>query len=336
MNKKKSNKLNILLLVLVAFIVVFLSLKDNLDSALEYLLNMNYSWIFFSIILVLLYIFFQSLSQYRFLKEVKKDYKISSCFKLMTIAMFFNAITPFSSGGQPFEMYLLSKEGIKVSDSANALLQNFITFQFSLIFMGVISISFNKYLNIISSDLVLKKIVLLGFAINVAVMLIILLLSRGKSLNTKLFNKLFNFIFSFKFIKNKEEKRKKAEKTLDDFYNSTAIMKNNLKNTILSILFNTLALVSLYMVPFFVFKAFGSHDIRIIESIVLSAYTFLIGSFVPIPGGTGGLEYGFMTFFGLYASGGLLSSAMLVWRLLTYYLGMIIGGITLVTYRKKE
>jgi len=166
-------------------------------------------------------------------------------------------------------------------------------------------------------------------------MLIILLFSRGKNLNTKIFNKIFNFIFSFKFIKNREQKRKKAEKTLDDFYNSTAIMKNNLMNTILSIIFNTLALVCLYMIPFFVFKSFGS-EIKIIESIVLSAYTFLIGSFVPIPGGTGGLEYGFMTFFGVYASGGLLSSAMLVWRLLTYYLGMIIGGITLVTYRRKE
>ena len=143
MEKKKSNKLSILLLVIVAFIVIFFSLKDNLDSAIDYLLNMNYSWILLSVILVLLYIFFQSLSQYRFLKEVKKDYKLSSCLKLMTIAMFFNAITPFSSGGQPFEMYLLNKEGIKVSDSANALLQNFITFQFSLIFMGLISIVFN-------------------------------------------------------------------------------------------------------------------------------------------------------------------------------------------------
>ena len=68
MEKKKSNKLSILLLVIVAFIVIFFSLKDNLDSAIDYLLNMNYSWIFLSIIFVLLYIFFQSLSQYRFLK----------------------------------------------------------------------------------------------------------------------------------------------------------------------------------------------------------------------------------------------------------------------------
>lgn len=333
---KKNYRFNIILLVLIAFLVVFFSLKDNLDSAINYLVNMNYLWILISVLFVLLYILFQSMAQYRFLKEVKKDYKFTSCIKLMTMAMFFNAITPFSSGGQPFEMYLLNKEGIKVSDSASALLQNFITFQFSLILMGAISIVLNKFLLIIPGDLILKKIVILGFVINVSVMLIIILLSRGKKLNTKIFNKIFNFIFKLKIIKNREEKRKKAEKTLEDFYNSTAIMKNNLKNTILSVIFNTFSLLCFYVVPFFVFKALGNTEISLISSIILSAYTFLIGSFVPIPGGTGGLEYGFMTFFKVYATGGLLSSAMLVWRLLTYYLGMIIGGISLATYRKKE
>ena len=336
--KKKSNyKFNIFLLVLISFIVIYFSLKDNFDAAINYLLKSNLLWIMVAIIFVLLNIFFQSLSQYRFLKEVKKDYKFTSCMKLMVIAMFFNAITPFSSGGQPFEMYLLKKEDIKVTDSANALLQNFITYQFSLILIGTIAIVCNKFFNIIPNNLLLKKVVILGYIINVCVMGIIIVLSRGKKLNTKIFSKLFNFIFKFKFIKNREEKKEKALKTLDDFYNSTAIMKNNFKNTVLSITFNFLSLLCLYLVPYFVFLALRSSNvINVLESIILSAYTFLIGNFVPIPGGTGGLEYGYMDFFGLYAKGGLLSSSMLLWRLLTYYLGMIIGGITLMTYRKKE
>ena len=55
----------------------------------------------------------------------------------------------------------------------------------------------------------------------------------------------------------------------------------------------------------------------------------LIGSFVPIPGGSGGLEYGFVKFFGVFIAGAKLSSIMLVWRILTYYLGMIVGAIFL-------
>ena len=333
----KKYKINIILLVLISFFVLFLSLKDNFTESIDNLMHLNYFWIIITCLFMGFNILFQSLSQYRFLKEIKQDYKFGSCLKLMTIAMFFNAITPFSSGGQPFEMYLLNKEGIKVTDSANALLQNFITYQFALIFAGTIAIILNKIFSIFPDGNLLKNVVLVGYAINVIVMSLIIFFSRAKKTNTKIFSKIFNFIFHFKFIKNRDEKRIKAEKTLDDFYNSTAIMKNNFKNTIFSFIYNLLSLLCLYIIPVFVFFALKEYNvINVLESIVLSAYTFLIGSFVPIPGATGGLEYGFMDFFGIFSSGAVLSSAMLLWRLITYYLGMIVGGITLVLYRRKE
>ena len=119
----KKYRLNIILLVIVAFVVIFFTLKDDFNGAMHYFKNMNYLWVLVAVLCMVLNILFQSLSQYRFLKEVDPNYKFTSCFKLMSMAMFFNAITPFSSGGQPFEMYLLNKEGIKVSDSLNALIQ---------------------------------------------------------------------------------------------------------------------------------------------------------------------------------------------------------------------
>lgn len=64
-------------------------------------------------------------------------------------------------------------------------------------------------------------------------------------------------------------------------------------------------------------------------TIVSSAYVMLMGSFVPIPGGTGGLEFGFVTFFGNFIRGSKLSALMLVWRFITYYFCMILGAIAL-------
>ena len=60
-----------------------------------------------------------------------------------------------------------------------------------------------------------------------------------------------------------------------------------------------------------------------------------IGSFVPIPGGTGGIEYGFVFFYGHLVKGSVLNATMLVWRFITYYFGMIVGAITLTLKRKK-
>ena len=61
-----------------------------------------------------------------------------------------------------------------------------------------------------------------------------------------------------------------------------------------------------------------------------------IGSFVPIPGGTGGIEYGFIFFFGYLIKGKVVNAMMLIWRFVSYYLGMIFGAIVLSMYRRKD
>ena len=71
------------------------------------------------------------------------------------------------------------------------------------------------------------------------------------------------------------------------------------------------------------------------ESIIASAYIMMVGSFVPIPGGTGGLEYAFVVFYSNFIKGPVLNAIMLLWRFITYYFGMIVGAITLTLKRKK-
>ena len=52
-----------------------------------------------------------------------------------------------------------------------------------------------------------------------------------------------------------------------------------------------------------------------------------MGSFVPIPGASGGIEYGFTQFFGNFIGLEYISAVLLIWRTITYYLGMIIGAL---------
>ena len=94
--------------------------------------------------------------------------------------------------------------------------------------------------------------------------------------------------------------------------------------------------MTLRNIPYLLIKGVGiQENISIITVIVTSAYVMLIGSFVPIPGGTGGLEYGFIAFFGNFISGPILNALMLLWRFVTYYFGMILGAVIL-GLRKKE
>ena len=333
----KKYKINIIILIIISFIVMYFALKDDFNTTIKYLATVNLLWIGVGILAFVLYLIFQSLSLHIFMKGVDKNYKLKDTILLILSAQFFNAITPFSSGGQPFQMYLMKKQGIKLTDSGNVLLQNFIAQQLSIIIMGTFSIVINKVFNIIPQDNMLRKIVVIGYVVNIVVLLILFMLSYAKKTNTELFNKILNFIFKFKFIRNKNYLKEKLLNKIDEFYEGSAYFKKNISKLFRATLYNVIGLVFYYIIPLFVFFSIGEvSSITILESIVCSGYTYLIGSFVPIPGGTGGLEYGFIQFFQGFTVGATLSACMILWRFITYYFGMIIGAISLLFYKRRE
>ena len=333
----KKYKINIIILIIISFMVMYFALKDDFNTTIKYLATVNLLWIGVGILAFVLYLIFQSLSLHIFMKGIDKNYKLKDTILLILSAQFFNAITPFSSGGQPFQMYLMKKQGIKLTDSGNVLLQNFIGQQLSIIIMGTFSIVINKVFNIIPQDNMLRKIVVIGYVVNIVVLLILFMLSYAKKTNTELFNKILNFIFKFKFIRNKNDLKEKLLNKIDEFYEGSAYFKKNISKLLRATLYNVIGLVFYYIIPLFVFFSIGEvSSITILESIVCSGYTYLIGSFVPIPGGTGGLEYGFIQFFQGFTVGATLSACMILWRFITYYFGMIIGAISLLFYKRRE
>lgn len=331
----KKYRYNVIILIIVSLFIMFLIMKDNFYEILDNLLSANIWFLLLAAVLMVINILFQSFSMHVYLKEIKKDYKFKDTFILMFVAQFFNAITPFSSGGQPFQVYLLNKQGIKVSESMNALVQNFLSYQLSLTILGTLSIILNRFLNIIPNTSLLKHIVVIGFVVNILVLFLIIYLSRAKSLNTKMFNKIFNFIFSFKFIKNREQLKEKANQKIEEFYNSNEYYKKDKFIMLKTIFYNTMSLIVLYSIPLLIFYSVKIYNVNLIDSIICSSYTYFVGSFVPIPGGTGGLEYAFIEFFRVFTSPTLISTCMILWRFTTYYLTMILGAFSLLFVKKE-
>lgn len=332
----KKYKLNIFILVIVSILVMFLIMKDNFYEIINNLINVDIILLLIAIIFMFLNVLFQSFSMHLYLKEIDSKYKFKDTLSLMISTLFFNAITPFSSGGQPFQIIALKHQGIKVTDSGNAILQNFLSYQLSLIIVGTITIILNKFLDIIPSTTILKNVVIIGYIVNISVLLIMTFLGKAKKANTKIFEKIFDFIFGFKFIKNRQNLRETAINKINDFYDRSKYFSKNKKIFITSIFYNMLSLAFLYSISLFVFLSVDKLSlINLLDSIVCSSYTFFIGSFVPVPGGTGGLEYSFMQFFKGLSSNSIISTSMILWRFVTYYLPMIVGAIFLIFINKR-
>ena len=335
MNEKLKKVANIIVLALVTCLVLYFSLKDNFNTIINEIINVNIFWLVISFLLAISFWFFKAIATTRIANIFKKDYSIKQGMRLVLETNFFHAITPFAVGGQPYEIYSLKKSKLKITEATNVSIVNFIVYQIALVLLGIIAIVYNHHFVLLKENDLLKNLVVVGFLVNFIVIVALFLLTCTKKINKILMKFIIKVLNKIHIVKNKDEKIKQFNEYLNEFHQGAKILLQDKKLFIKLIFVHFIVLISSYLIPLTLAYAMGISSYTGIEAIVLSSYVMLIGAFVPIPGGTGGLEYGFMTFYGSFIKGSKLNAIMLLWRFITYYFAMILGAI-LLGIRKKE
>ncbi|MBQ9318638.1 MAG: flippase-like domain-containing protein [Bacilli bacterium] len=338
MKRSKLKKIiNILLIVSITSLVLFFSLKDNFTAIVNQILNINIIWLIIAFFLLFIYWILRSLAMHTFVKMVHPEARYFNSLLLMLRTQFVNAITPFATGGQPYQVYYLKKSKIGFANSTVIIVENFIVYQIALVTLGLVALFSNMFMHIFKSNELLSHLIAIGFFMNTIVIIVLFVVSFGKRINRVLINIGITVLTKLRIVKNKQKQLDKWNTTINNFHESASILLKHKRKFVMTILYNFIALIALYLIPLIIVFAFGKYDIiNAYEVIITSAYVMLIGSFVPIPGGSGGLEYGFVAFYGNFISGSILSAVMLVWRFITYYFGMIIGAIAFYIKRVKE
>ena len=327
-------KKNTIILMIVTVIVLFFVLKDNFILVFKNITNINIFWIIVSLLCVLIYWISQSLTIHMMVKEYSNNIKFKTIFFQTLTTQFFNGVTPFSTGGQPMAIYMLTEEDVKPAHATSIILQNFLLYQMALLFIGGIAVILNYSLNLFPDSIVLRKLIALGFIINTIVGVVIILISFSKKFNKEFISKLIDFLSLIRIVKNKEKTKKKWCRLLDEFHNSASLLKKDKTLFIKGFTYNLIGLIFLYLTPIFILFSLKNYvSLNLINTISSSAYVFIMGAFVPIPGGSGGVEFGYLEFFKYFIPNSLLSTSLLLWRFITYYLGILIGGIALNFYK---
>lgn len=336
---KKNNILkrviSFIIIAIITSLVLYFSLKDDYKNIIHEIKTINKLWFLVAFIMMFMYWLIKALVRKKLVSKFNKNYKFIDSFKLSLQLNFFNGVTPFATGGEPYEVYSLTKHGIKGTDSTNIMIQNFITYQIALVLLGMIAIITNQFVHIFPSGF-LTYLITIGFTINFLVIVFLFVITFGKKID-KFIMKIIVFILSkFKIVKNKENTLEKFHNYLEEFHEGATILLKDKKTFIKMIMLQFLSLSIFYLIPLILLYGMGDYSsLNGYKSIIISAYVMLIGSFVPIPGGTGGLEYGFIAFYGNFIKGSKLNAIMLLWRFITYYFGIMLGAIVLNFKRKK-
>ncbi|WP_027089819.1 lysylphosphatidylglycerol synthase transmembrane domain-containing protein [Thomasclavelia saccharogumia] len=328
---KKSNKkyiFNILLILVLGTTVIYLTMKDDLQASLKTLMSASPMWILFSFILMGIYYILDGLNLYTFGRLYKKDYRYKQGFVNAISGTFFNGITPFSSGGQFAQVYIFNRQGIQPTNSASILLMAFIVYQSVLVlFTAIIMIFKYRIYSSIYSEFF--SLAIIGFLINFFVIAGLFLGAKSKKLQNFICNNIIKFLSKIHIVKNYTDTSFKVSRSLENFREELNILQHNKNILIKSSIVNLFKLIIIYSIPFFAAKALhiGVSIKQLPDFIGICSFVYMITAFVPIPGASGGSEgVYFMLFSPLLGAVGT-PTTMLIWRFITYYLGLIIGGL---------
>ena len=332
----KSIKKNTIILLFITMLVLYLVLKDDFNKVVKTLSSMDYRYILLAILFFTLSIIIKAYVNYKTINNPNKV-SLMEAIKHNVIVQFFNGITPFSTGGQPMEIYMLTEHDIKASKAATITIQGFIFYQIALVIFGLIAVTYNAIFGIFPKSSVLRELTLLGFFVNTMVVVALFIITFSRRLTKKISKFIINLLVKIKIVKNKEETVEKWNEKLEEFHNSAKELRKRKKLFVGGVVLNMLSLACLYIIPLFIVYSLKDYSsMNAADSLVASAYVLIIGAFVPIPGASGGIEFGFLNFFNNFLNKNVISGVLIVWRFITYYLGMIIGALAFSLEKKGD
>lgn len=324
---KKFKKNGIILLLISAFLLWYI-LKDNYVSTIKILSTANLWWITLGIISFVIYFVIETCVFKLIINQSHDHYSMKRALKICIMTKFFNGITPFASGGQPLQVYELNKDGIKPTKGTLIVVEQFILFQMAVVILAFTSLVLNDIFDVIHAEAFLNRLTIFGFVINIALLGAVLFLCTNIKFSKRIINFFIRLFFRFKIVKDKKKTMEKWNGMCDEYYQGYLDLINNKNLIITCLLLELLCLIFMFFVPYCVFMAIGFEGMLTkFISVMIAIYAFFVGSFIPMPGGSGGIEYAFIGFYSFYVGSSFLSPALIVWRFITYYLPTIIGGI---------
>lgn len=326
----KKNRLYLFAALLIGFGVLFNELrKISLTDLLRELTELKVSWLLVAVGCMLLHWSIEGKIIQGLLKRQQGDFSFKNAVRIPLIEHLFNAITPFSSGGQPAQLLALVKSGVDPGVSGSVCLMKFVVYQVMIVLNFVACIIFG--FRLIANELQeLSYFVLLGFVINVVVVVSLLMLMYCYPLT----NAIVKFVMSIvkKFVRGSrgEALELSVFEKMENFYEESQYMRREKSIMRRTFSLTFVQLICYYIVPYFILLSLGVSQVDVLQIVIFHAFIILIISLFPIPGGTGGAEYSFTLLFGSFiAVTSKLVVAIVLWRLVTHYIGILLGMVAL-------
>ena len=246
--------------------------------------------------------------------------------------IYFSAITPSASGGQPACAFFMIRHGIPSVVATVVLVVNLLMYTLAILALGILALILQPSM-FAAFGVAGKVLILVGVVVQIGLVLVFTLLLKDGKLIYRILKAALRFLCKIRLLRYEEQKQARLLQIKEE-YDGYAAMIQGKKRVLLKVfflnLFQRAASVSITM---FSFLAIGGPAARAVKMWCIQVFSLIGSNCVPIPGAMGVADYLMLDGFQQLMPEAAAVNTELLSRSLSFYLCICLCGVfVLVQY----
>ena len=331
---KKQNKLLwTILFIAIAAASIWAVTSQNKDFSakkfLSYLSNASPVWIFAAVLSMIAYIVVEAYAIIYLCRGLGYKCKWKNGFFYSASDIYFSAITPSATGGQPACAYFMVKDKVPGAVATVTLLLNVMMYTLSLVLTGIIIMIINPK-TFFCFHPVSMILIAIGYILQLVLALLFYFVLYKKDFLHRICNNTLRLFGKIHLINNVEKKLAKLNKTMEEYHSYSNILKKQRRMIIKTLFLNVLQRFAQIAVTMFVFLATGGILGQALDIWSIQNFVVIGASCIPIPGAIGITDYLMLDGFGRLMEAQQATNLELLSRTLSFYSCIFICGISVI------
>lgn len=293
MAKKKNGLWSLVALVLAALSIsaVMRQTKNySFNDFKNYFINSDPFWMVLAIICMISFIVFEGLALLSVIKAFGHPRAINKGIVYSAADIYFSAITPSATGGQPASAYYMMADGVPAAVSAVALLLNLVMYTVSIMTIGIIAVVLRPEL-FMHFTVPSKVLIIIGYLVLGSLCTFIILLIKREDWVHAIGSFIIKVSGKIKLIRNKGRFEKKLDRITNEYRDCAEMIDGHRGMLVKCFIFNFLQRSLQICVSVMIFLAGGGEVAKAVDIWVTHAFAVIGSNCIPVPGAIGVIDY---------------------------------------------
>ena len=317
-------------LAVLTIITVSSQAEDmSIESMKEVLRNADFRWIVAAVVAMLGFIFFEGEAIRSILRSLGYRRSASRGLLFASADVYFSAITPSASGGQPASAYFMMKSNIPGPITTAVLILNLIMYTMAIITIGFICIITAPHI-FRNFSFLSKILIAAGYIILIVLLVIFIILLTRAEILEGICIKVINLGGKLRLVRRREHFIEVLRSKMSDYAECVTQLKGNYRAIICSYFWNLAQRISQICVSVFIYMALGGKIERAYDIWVTQSMVAIGSNCVPIPGGMGVADYLMLDGFKGIMDRASAFQLELFSRSLSFYVCILISAVVVI------